>query len=123
MHLGLDAYAEMGYIPSDHEHESVSKTLEYAFDDACIARMAAHLNQADVETRFRRRAAHWTNLYNPASGFIQPKRKALGMKDLSLERSTSTSPKPMRGSTFLPPSTTSKVKRTGGRRCSLFGQN
>ena len=75
MHLGLDAYAEMGYIPSDHEHESVSKTLEYAFDDACIARMAAHLNQADVETRFRRRAAHWTNLYNPASGFIQPKRK------------------------------------------------
>ncbi|HAI01125.1 MAG TPA: glycosyl hydrolase family 92, partial [Flavobacteriales bacterium] len=75
MHLGLDAYAEMGYIPSDHEHESVSKTLEYAFDDACIARMAAHLNQADVETRFRRRAAHWTNLYNPASGFIQSKRK------------------------------------------------
>ena len=75
IHLGLDAYAELGYIPSDHEHESVSKTLEYAFDDACIARMAGHLDKPDVEVRFRQRASNWINLYNPASKFIQPKRK------------------------------------------------
>ena len=48
MHLGLDAYAELGFIPSDHEHESVSKTLEYAFDDACIARYAADHDRPDL---------------------------------------------------------------------------
>ena len=75
MHLGLDAYAALGYIPSDHEHESVSKTLEYTFDDACIAQLARELGDAQLEQRFARRAAHWKNLFNPESGFIQPKRQ------------------------------------------------
>jgi predicted alpha-1,2-mannosidase len=39
-HLGLDAYKKNGYISIDDEHESVSKTLEYAYDDWCIAQMA-----------------------------------------------------------------------------------
>lgn len=75
MHLGLDAYAELGYIPSDHEHESVSKTLEYAFDDACISRYADRHNQPEVARRFARRANAWKNLVNPSSGFIQAKRQ------------------------------------------------
>ena len=74
-HLGLDAVANLGYIPSEHEHESVSKTLEYAFDDACIARHARSLGRTDIATRFARRAEGWKNLVNPETGFIQPKRQ------------------------------------------------
>jgi predicted alpha-1,2-mannosidase len=75
MHLGLDAYAELGYIPSDHEHESVSKTLEYAFDDACISRYASRHNNPELALRFMARANAWKNLVNPSSGFIQAKRQ------------------------------------------------
>ncbi|MDA0728433.1 MAG: GH92 family glycosyl hydrolase [Bacteroidetes bacterium] len=75
LHLGLDAYASLGYIPSDHEHESVSKTLEYAFDDACIARHARRVGDTLVATRFERRATHWKNLVHPETKFIQPKRQ------------------------------------------------
>ena len=39
-HLGLDAYKKNGFISIDDEHESVSKTVEYAYDDWCIAQMA-----------------------------------------------------------------------------------
>lgn len=74
-HLGLPAYRELGYIPSEIEHESVSKTLEYAFDDACIASFARAVDAPEeVANRFDRRSCAWRNLYNPASGFIQPKR-------------------------------------------------
>jgi putative alpha-1,2-mannosidase len=44
-HLGLDAYKKQGFISMDDEHESVSKTLEYAYDDWCIAQMAEILNK------------------------------------------------------------------------------
>ena len=74
-HLGLPAYQTFGFIPSDVEHESVSKTLEYAFDDACIAAFAEATGaDAELVDRFRRRSCAWRNLYNPATGFIQPKR-------------------------------------------------
>jgi len=46
-HLGLDAYKRQGFISMDDEHESVSKTLEYAYDDWCIAQMAQILNKKD----------------------------------------------------------------------------
>ena len=75
MHLGLDAYAELGFIPSDHEHESVSKTLEYAFDDACISRYAARHGADQLAARFAQRASSWKNLVNPETGFIQAKRQ------------------------------------------------
>jgi len=83
-HLGLPAYIERGYIPLDEEHESVSKTLEYAYDDACIASFARRLSDQSsaVETaqfrilakRFEKRALSYRNLFNAESGFIQPKR-------------------------------------------------
>ena len=45
---GQDAYKRLGFIPSEHEGESVSKTLEYAYDDWCIARMAEDLGRDAV---------------------------------------------------------------------------
>ena len=70
---GLPAYRELGFIPSEQEHESVSKTLEYAFDDACIAWYGAALGKPESDV-YRLRALSYRNLYNSATGFIQPKR-------------------------------------------------
>ena len=76
-HLGLEPYSQLGYIPLNEEHESVSKTLEYAFDDACIAAFAAkHSEDPQLTERFRLRALNYRNLYNKQSGFFQPKRSA-----------------------------------------------
>jgi predicted alpha-1,2-mannosidase len=73
-HLGLDSYAERGYIPSECESESVSKTLEYSFDDACISQFALQLGYEDIASRFLKRSHSWRNLMHPETDFIQPKR-------------------------------------------------
>ncbi len=70
-HLG--AYIDKGYVPTDLDGEGVSKTLEYAFDDWTIARAARHLGRADIAARFEARATNWRNVFNPATGFAQPK--------------------------------------------------
>ncbi len=62
-----------GYIPSDREAESVSKTLEYAFDDWCIARLAARLERQDDRQFFETRAGFYRNLFDPATGFMRPR--------------------------------------------------
>ncbi|MCP4573513.1 MAG: glycoside hydrolase family 92 protein [bacterium] len=68
---GLDAYQELGYIPADHESESVSKTLEYAYDDWCIARMAESLGRDDLRAEFDRRAQAWRHLYDPQTTYLR----------------------------------------------------
>lgn len=70
-HRGLDAYKSIGYIPSDREPESVSKTLEYAFDDWCVAQMALALGEKDVADTFLRRAQYYKNLFDPTTCFFR----------------------------------------------------
>lgn len=72
--LGLDAYKKNGFISIDDEHESVSKTLEYAYDDWCIAQMAAILGYPDDYQYFMQRSQNWKNLFNWKNTFIQPKK-------------------------------------------------
>ncbi|CAM3815820.1 GH92 family glycosyl hydrolase [Flavobacterium cucumis] len=72
--LGLDAYKKNGFISIDDEHESVSKTLEYAYDDWCIAQMAAILGYSDDYQYFMMRSQNWKNLFNGKNTFIQPKK-------------------------------------------------
>lgn len=69
-HPGLDAYRELGYIPHQHEHESVSKTLEYAYDDWCIAQMAKKMGRNEEYKEYLLRAQNFKNLYDPEEGFI-----------------------------------------------------
>ena len=52
----LPEYREMGYVPFDKEAESVSKTLEYAYDDYCIAQAAKKLGKEDDYHYFLNRA-------------------------------------------------------------------
>jgi predicted alpha-1,2-mannosidase len=73
-HLGLDAYKKQGFISIDDEHESVSKTLEYAYDDWCIAQMAQLLDKKEDYKYFMLRSQNWKNLFNWETGFIQPKK-------------------------------------------------
>ena len=73
-HLGLDAYKRQGFISMDDEHESVSKTLEYAYDDWCIAQMAARLNKPEDYEYFMKRSQSWKNIFDPATGHMRPKK-------------------------------------------------
>lgn len=71
--LGLADYRKQGYISSENESESVSKTLEYAYDDWCIAVFADSLGYDSLASVFYQRAQYYKNLYNPASTFMQPR--------------------------------------------------
>lgn len=68
---GLKWYKQRGYIPSDEEPESVSKTLEYAFDDWCVAEFARAIGRQDVADTFLRRAQYYQNLFDPSTGFFR----------------------------------------------------
>ena len=72
-HLGLKYYKEFGYIPVDKEPESVSKTLEYAYDDWCIAEVAKYLGKDEDYNYFSTRAEYFRNLFDPATGFMRAK--------------------------------------------------
>ena len=73
-HLGLDAYKKQGFISMDDEHESVSKTLEYAYDDWCIAQMAEILNKKEDYNYFMKRSQSWKNVFDWNTGFMRPKK-------------------------------------------------
>ena len=71
--FGLKAYKENGFIRASDEPESVSKTLEYAYDDWCIAIMADSLGEEKIAERFYKRAQNYKNLYDPETGFFRGK--------------------------------------------------
>ncbi|GAB4091872.1 GH92 family glycosyl hydrolase [Flaviaesturariibacter terrae] len=71
--FGLGYYRSQGYIANNQEHESVSKTLEYAYDDWCIAQLARSLGQDSVYRTYIRRAQHYQNLFDPQTGHMRGK--------------------------------------------------
>ena len=77
----LDEYAKkefaaQGFISSDQEAESVSKTLEYAYDDFCIAQMAKKIGRDDLYREFTKRSLNFVNLYDPSTKFMRARRGA-----------------------------------------------
>ena len=71
--FGIDNYREFGYIPSELEVEAVSKTLEYAFDDAAIAQLAKALGKQDEFDYFSKRALSYRELFDKSTGFMRGK--------------------------------------------------
>jgi len=61
----------VGYVPADKEPESVSKTLEYAYDDWCIAQVAKSFGYKADEATFMGRARYYRNLYDSSTGFMR----------------------------------------------------
>lgn len=77
---GLEAYLQHGYIPADVPlkgwyTESAAGTLEYAYDDWCLAEMARELGKTDDVKLFAKRAANYRNLFDAGTGFMRPRNK------------------------------------------------
>jgi predicted alpha-1,2-mannosidase len=77
---GLKDYKKLGYIRMNSDGENVSKTLEYAFDDWCIAQCAKKLGKTDDYNTFIKRAQNYKNLYDAQTGFMRPKEEAFKAK-------------------------------------------
>ena len=73
-HYGLESYDKYGFVRADDETESVSKTLEYAYDDWCIAQMAAALGKKETYYQFMCRSQSWRNVYDPTTGFMRARK-------------------------------------------------
>ncbi len=71
---GAPTYAKQGYLQIDDEHESVSKTLEYAYDDWCIAQVADRLGNEKDYIYYIKRAQSYKNLFDPSTGFMRPRK-------------------------------------------------
>jgi predicted alpha-1,2-mannosidase len=70
---GLEYYMDMDYVPEDKNGASVSKTLEYAYDDWAIAQAAKKLGKKDIYKEFSKRAENYKNVFDSKSGFMRPK--------------------------------------------------
>jgi predicted alpha-1,2-mannosidase len=70
---GITIYDKLGWVPFDKENESISKTLEYAYDDYCVAQMAKALGKTDDYNYFMRRAGAYKNIFDPAIGLMHGK--------------------------------------------------
>lgn len=73
MYEGLGYYIDKGYVPEDKSGSSVSKTLEYAYDDWCIAQMAKKLNRNDIYQEFIKRSDSYKNVYDASIGYMRPR--------------------------------------------------
>ena len=70
---GIGLYKKYGYVPYNKEGESLSKTLEYAYDDYCIAQMAEKMGKKELAEEFYKRSQNYRNQYNPVTTFMQPR--------------------------------------------------
>ena len=70
---GLGEYIEYGYVPDDLSHSSVSKTLEYAYDDWCISKIAYILKLDSLGDVFAQRARSYEQVYDTVIGHMRPK--------------------------------------------------
>jgi predicted alpha-1,2-mannosidase len=68
---GLKFVKSLGYIPADSVAESVSKGLEFAIDDWCVAQVAKKMGKMEDYAYFSKRAENYKNYYNPQTGFMR----------------------------------------------------
>ena len=65
------SYNEYGYVPANSQTESVSKTLEFAYDDWCIARMAEALGEEEIAEEYYSRSRRYTGVFDASTGFMR----------------------------------------------------
>ena len=114
---GMGSYMRYGFIPVDHEGEATSKTLEYAYDDWCVARLAEALGHQDVAGEFYQRAQAYKNLYNPHNQFFQGRRNGGFMQpfDPTQVNFTLTEANTWQYNFFVPQDVNTHVDMMGGR--------
>ena len=70
---GLPLYRKYGYIPCDLEAESIGKSMDYAYDDWAVARIAQAAGEHEDAAFYRKRALNYRNLYDAKTGFVRPR--------------------------------------------------
>ena len=78
--FGVGGYIRQGFVAADREPESVSKTLEYAYDDWTIAMVARRLGKTLDEARFLRRSQSWKHLFDPHTGFMRARQEGFWLE-------------------------------------------
>ncbi len=71
---GLTWYKSLGYVPQDRADESVSRTLEFAYDDFCVAQIAKAVGKHDDYEMLMLRSRNYRNLFDPSLSFMRPKK-------------------------------------------------
>jgi predicted alpha-1,2-mannosidase len=71
---GIGAYIDQGFIPAEKSGTSASTTLEYAYDDWCIAQLAKKLGRQDIYQQFIKRSANYKNVFDPATRFMRARK-------------------------------------------------
>ena len=69
----FEVWEKYGYMPENIQTQSVSITLEQAFDNWCVAQLAKRLGKEKDYNHFMKRSAFYRNLFNSKTGFFQPK--------------------------------------------------
>lgn len=70
---GLSWFRQLGYVPEDKTAESVSRTLEYALDDYCVAQMAKAMGKTKEYKQLIQWSKNYRNVYNKGTGFMAPR--------------------------------------------------
>ena len=70
---GLGDYIDYHYVPDDKSHSSVSKTLEYAYNDWCISQIASKAEKSEIMNEYSKRSEYYKNVFDSNSGFMRPK--------------------------------------------------
>jgi predicted alpha-1,2-mannosidase len=130
-HLGLEAYQRQGFIGAEDESESVSKALEYAYDDWTIAQMARKMGRNDLAEEFEARALHYRNHFDPETKFFRARRNGGWMAgfDPREVNFNFTEANAWQYSLFVPQDIGGLIDLHGGNRAferhldSLFGTN
>ncbi|MDW3194967.1 MAG: GH92 family glycosyl hydrolase [Cytophagales bacterium] len=77
----IDVYQEKGYVPHERASWNVSLTMEYAYDDWCIAQVAKYLNKEDDYQYFMERSLNYRNHYDPKTNFMRAKDETGNFKE------------------------------------------
>ena len=110
------AYAAQGYLSSETDNESVSKTLEYAYDDWCIAQMADIAGDTAVAREYWIRSQSWQNIMD-SNGFMHPRRNGAFVTpfDPTEVNNHFTEANSWQYSTYVPHDVEAWMERIGGR--------
>lgn len=84
----LEDYLKLGYVPTEKDRTSASRTLEYASDDFAVAQFASALGHAEIKEKFLKQSENWKKLLDPATGWIRPRSSdGTWLADFDAERS------------------------------------
>ena len=71
--IALREYLDLGYVPADKYDHATARTLDYAYDDFCLAQVAGALDKPEDQAKYRKRALSYQNVYDPATTFMRGK--------------------------------------------------